>query len=422
MAQRIQRAGQTHAMELIFFPLIVLILIGLVSNSFSSSAIQTAPVLPTPVCTGNIEPGECYPTNLNGCDANVSANCNFTSSTKFAFLNPNSPFTALFSGNILGFANAFTGASQAGNPTSQPFAFFPNATIVTDQQPNATGGNTFFVGCLNDNGTIWHDFLFNNEKLACWHFFSNATQVPLAYSKLYDGQFPPAPHIANLNCTNFNTANTAFTYQFIGCDNIKNPATAATMVLAFNSTTILNAPNSGNSSKTGVFLYGWAWLPNQNNVRPFTPSNSNSMQVCANIPSAGINYAVAFTPSCNAASTSIHQTICGSAGGSAACSQSTGVGSFLLTVGLIGGIVFLILGLGLQFQIGIFTNTFGMGSNDQGTKMMQALGIGLISWSFLLSEFGGWLFSLPFNLGTIGFLTLTMMFFMGLYWRLFSLD
>ena len=424
VASRVKNGAQTHSMELLFFPLFILVGVGLVSNNFQSTALATTPVLPA---TCQVF-GQCFPTNENGCDLSVQ-NCNFTSSTSFNFLNPNSPFTALFSGNVGAFANSFTAASQAGNPTSQPFTLFPNATTVTDAQPNATGANTFFIGCLNDNGTLWYLLLGNNEKLNCWQFFSNETIVPQTYSKLYNGNLPPTPHNANLNCTVMTNAITTFSYQFIGCDNYRalnqsqvTPTAyrTRTLLLAFNSSIIQNAPNSGNASKTSVFLYGWAWMPNEQNTLPLIHTNSNDMQVCADLVDLG--YSVSQTTSCQAATASVHQTICATAAGSSACMQTTGVGSFILGIGLVAGVVFLILGLGLGFNIGVFTAVFGMSNNDQGTKLMQALGVGLVTWSFIFSEFGGWLSGLPFNLNIIGFLTFTTMFFLGLYWRLFSVE
>lgn len=90
------------------------------------------------------------------------------------------------------------------------------------------------------------------------------------------------------------------------------------------------------------------------------------------------------------------------------------------------GMALLLLGLGINFRVnGSFFGSgagVGVGSNRQGTKLAQTLGIALLVWSPLYSEFSFWFGSsvlpngLGGSLGVIGF-SLTAMFFGGAFWQ-----
>ena len=318
MAARISAFGQTHAMDLIFFPLILLIFVGLVANAFQSSAIQTVPVLPTPTCSGVIEPGECYPTNVNGCDTAVS-NCNFTSATQFSFLNENSPFTQLVSGNILGFIGSIF--------------------IST----NAQGSNqlTELNDCKALQGT---------------------------------GQ-----SITSFNCVGGASGN--------GC------------IIFPDANNFINATsNTGNTSDWSVI--GWAYNPNNCNFAA-VPTHYVTVTVYGYyVVLNATYYTLKFTYS---------------------PSLSVSVPNAFGVLGAIIGILLLFMGLGLSIAIQAVATGVSLGIDAQGARLAQAMGIGLFVWSFVYSEFGqSWLPNLPFNLGTIGFIILSVMFFLGLYWRIFS--
>jgi hypothetical protein len=91
------------------------------------------------------------------------------------------------------------------------------------------------------------------------------------------------------------------------------------------------------------------------------------------------------------------------------------------------------MGFGFNIAFSILTNGGSLGINEQGTKLAQVLGIGLTIWAFISSEFG-WIFVTNFSLsgsliGTIislglafTYVAFSAMFFIGLYWRMFSLE
>jgi hypothetical protein len=98
---------------------------------------------------------------------------------------------------------------------------------------------------------------------------------------------------------------------------------------------------------------------------------------------------------------------------------------------LIGVILFLI-GLGVGLQVPVPTSQLGFSINQQGTRLAQFLGITLIAWTPLYSEFSTWFTSgvLPYGLdggivsiasgsGIIGF-CVTAMLFVGVVWQVMS--
>lgn len=387
MAQRIQQAGQTHAMELIFFPLIILILVGLIANTFQSSAIQTVPVLPTPFCTGNIEPGECYPVNVNGCDASASANCNFTAKTTFSFLNPNSPFTLLLQGNVIGFiASALSGGETLNIITSGFATCIPLIHGVFK----------------NESGTD-----INNFQCQSFAIIGNATFTPV---------FPTTGVPLNLTSNNGNNSDWSGT----GCLGQPNQGPSHIFgypcflnygngVASFNGTTspvsfygfyVKNGTSFAKSSTCNIFGSGASCLSQLPYLYHASPTfTCPSTHLVAGININATTY-YCFLPVNNpiTSTNSLPNAFSGL--------------SFLF------GAILLFIGLGLA----ITSALIGFSINEQGTKIAQVMGIGILTWSFVYGEFGQWLNSLPFNLGTITFTIFTMMFFLGLYWRLFSFD
>lgn len=346
MAERIREAGQTHSMELIFFPLIILIMVGLVANEFQSSALQTTPVLPTPICTGTIEPGECYPTNVNGCDQSASVNCNFTANTKFSFLNQNSPYALLLSGNILGFFNCLVGCSQVT----------PVSNLVDLNGCISTGGSGQFVTSLYCAGAS-----FNNPNVTV---------------------YPP------YNATSSTGNNSNWFIQG----------------LAIN----------GNAGQN-IYVYAAYLNVTSHNSTVFFNKYCDAVGICYNSPSVKCLYDNSMPWNASATQYCLFYVIKNTA--------APNFSSTFTVFSFIGGIILLFLGLGLTVAFQVLSTGTTLGINAQATKMAQVFGLGLLSWGFVYSEFGAsWLPFLPFNLNLIGFLLLTMMFFLGLYWRLFSFD
>jgi hypothetical protein len=85
------------------------------------------------------------------------------------------------------------------------------------------------------------------------------------------------------------------------------------------------------------------------------------------------------------------------------------------------GIALIILSLGLSLQIGAgvtaVTSTAALGSNPQGTKLAQVMGMGFLMWSFILSQFAtAWLI-FPLGIGPFMYVIMPIMFFYGLWER-----
>ena len=80
---------------------------------------------------------------------------------------------------------------------------------------------------------------------------------------------------------------------------------------------------------------------------------------------------------------------------------------------LIGGILLLMLGLGIN----VGAATFNAGSNPQGSKLAQVFGIGLLIWGPLYSEFSSWITPalLPNGLNAVVSVLVIGTYFYGLY-------
>lgn len=410
VSNQLTTKGKTHSMELIFFPLFILIFTGMLANTFSSSGVQTNPVYPATCQAVAI----CYPTNKNGCDSAVNPNCNLSSTSRFSFLNANSPFTGFFTGNVGEFANAFSANSQNSVTSSQPFIYFQNASATDNLKPNDSG--TIILGvCQNINGTNW--FGPNggsgglNIKLSCDQIFLNSTQVPQAESKLFPAAFPLT---ASLNCTSFSSGSSAGTttpWVYLGCDaKWASPLWAKFLIVAVNATSELFAAQA---SPASISLYTFILFTNQQS----TFASSQDPTYCALIVGFGgpfISKTVAPTTLCTSWGQAIKQSLPLNAP-----SQFAGI----LLLGFFVGVIFLILGLGIGLNVGVFTNSLGFTPDSQGTKLMQVLGIGLTTWTFVYSEFGlTWIPNLPLGIDAIVTISLSFTFFLGLYWRLFTLD
>lgn len=376
VTEKATQAGQTHSMELIFFPLFLLLFVGIIANNYSGSGLQTNPVLPTPCQSLAI----CYPTNTNGCDNNVQ-NCNFTSKTSFGFLNANSPFTLLLQGNIVGFfSNVFS------NGETQNIVYSGFTTCIP------LNGKNFF----NATGSAIHNFMCQGISSVNSTNFKPITGVPM-------------------NATANGGNNSIFTVT--GClanSNFNYPCTVNAGSDGFAS---WNGTNSQSSFyafyvKNGTSISGSASCtifstnPACQIIMPWLYTNGVTTFTC---PSAshvnGLNI-----------NATHYYCLLPVVNPTTATTSLPNVFSFW---SFIFGVVLFFLGFGLALTAA----TIGFSINDQGTKLAQAAGIGITVWSFIYSEFGQtWLPNLPFNLGTIGFIGLTAMFFMGLYWRIFTLD
>lgn len=373
-AERITNTGKTYSMELIIFPLFILILTGTVFNNLSTSGLQTNPVFRG---SSNYPIGIVVPNGNNGCDANRQ-NCNLTAVTSYSFLNKNSPWTILFTGgNVLGFVSGmFSGIYSPNSNGYTGVVVFRNCMNPSNQTGNAL--NTFVCTdeileglTYNPNSPNW---LLNSQSGNNSFFTAYGFNCPLTFTH------PCNSSISNLvNPLKFNTYGTL------------NPATynASISYTGFynnclkDNTTYCVAGNHG---------YWYNWTAGALTTYPAFIYQISVPQSTQQTGANGI--------------------------------QLPGFFSFL---GFILGIILLIMSLGLtlsgSFQALASGASASAGVNEQGSRLALVFGAGLILWSFIYSEFGSWMFSFG-DLGFGSMLTIIFpaIFFLGLYWRIFSLD
>lgn len=318
-ASRIIATGQEHSMSLMFFPLILLIFVGIISNNFVASGIQTTPTFTGYPCilgTGNCSLiASAVP---NGCAADIQ-NCNSSAITTISFLDADSPFTQLIQGNIIGFfGSIFSSNNKQGGGNS-----LTQLNFCTANQGSGQTITSFY--CQSGSG------------YGCFIFPDSTT-------------------------------------------------------LFYNATS-----NAGNSSNWSI--EGDAFNPNDCNFVKIPAERAYALQY---------GYYDVF----NATYYTLHfQTL---------SSTTVSLPNTFSIIGFLFGIVLLLGGLGLTIALAVLGSGTTIGINQQGTKMMQIIGIALIVWIFIFSEFGGWLSVFTLGIGTIIYILLTAMYFVGIYWRLFS--
>jgi hypothetical protein len=382
ISARLKEGGQTHSMELIFFPLFLICIVGMIFNALNGSGLEANGQLETTtsMCLLNIDPN-CSPIIYSqpiGCAANPQ-NCNASSITGFSILNQNSPFTFLMERNLVGFWTSVFGSGETENQ------YLIGETlcvpVANGHYVNSTSPNIQNFGC------------FGNVQ------YQNA-QLPYV--------LPP------LNATSNYGNNSIF--SIVGC-----PETVICGI-GFTNITYAHASFYGIYIRNGTVLdstHGCTIYGSSQICGTLFPNlfGSEVTFTCPNGSQEGIGVNFAKTtyycliPTSNPATFSVANTF-----------------SFFA---MIAGMILLFMGLGLNFAFSILTNGGTLGVNEQGTKMAQVMGIGLVVWSFITSEFAYWVF-FNYQSGFIGTLlslvftsmysVLTVIFFLGLYWRIFSLD
>ena len=378
MSERITGFGKTHSMELIVFPLFVLILIGIISNNMIASNVQTMPTFQI----SSYSLGVVTPIGNNGCDSSKQ-NCNFTVASAYTFLNPNSPFTLLVQGNILSFiVNIFT-MSESPNIFYSAYSLCYSIENGVFQNESNIDIHGFVCQGYTANGAGTHpfpnagvpiNFTSNDGNNSIWQGFG---------CKLVNGNYP---------CSFTNLHNTA---QWTG-----NATFVSFWGLYLKNGTTIQQSATCSIGQTIISLGGC------NILMPFL-FHSSSVFTCQSqkgLREMGINTTTTFSfcliPAINPAT-----------------SASSLPNSFS-AISFITGALLLFLGIGLA----ITSAVIGFSINAQGTKLAQVFGFGLIVWSFIYGEFGSWLSVFTLGIGTIVFVMFTASFFLGLYWRMFSLD
>lgn len=401
----------SRGLTLIVFPIILLSGVGIIYNNFVNSGLNPNVTL---VCNSI---GDCYNSNAVGCQ-NVT--CQFGA---LSFLNGNSPFTFLFTGNIFGFWSALT---TNGNANRGPF------------DPTG-GGNSYSVNCWV-SGVVAHTTNYTSNVF--WSKLLDCTETNPDGSNMTSTQARTSIIFPNWNTNYFTGSPSNMNFYHMNSN-----ATDTLSCYDFGWWYITNNPTIG-YAMAGCDYGGGSW--------PLTPPTTNARwSVMLAIPArinttAGLNaqsvpagdfHVLAYaqpeaweTQLCPSLATSNYrsyfysqQCINGQNWFSAPQgANALNAGFFTPFLTFLVGVILFFLALGLNMKGGgsIFGSgtQFGIGSNPQGTKLAQVIGLGLIIWSVLYSEFGTWINTslLPYGLDSVVLIFISGMFFFGLYDQLTS--
>ncbi len=360
---------------LILIPMIMLIGVGVFVNNLTSDGWSTTPDSST--CTSLNCPAYLPP----GCNAAIS-NCNITAKTTFSFMNPNSPFTLLLQGNIIGFfSNVFTSGET-------PNQIYSGYTICIPQikgvYANETGSDISRFQCLGytASGVGTHPFpqvgipmnaTSNNGNNSIW----TIQGCQLSQSYTYPCTLNYGNGIESFNGTQnqmdfyaFYVPNSTSLMSASGCTIYGSvQACGVLMPWLFHVSTTFTCPNTAHVNGLNINATHYYCLLPVNNPVTSTNSLPNSF--------AGLSF--------------------------------------------IFGVILLFAGFGLA----ITAATIGFTINEQGTRLAQVFGVGIVIWSFVYGEFGAsWLTAATLGLGIAAIATscLTVMFFMGMYWQMMSYE
>lgn len=312
--------------------------IGALNNSLQASGFSTT------VATSNCTSINCPAYQPTGCGAS-STNCQFTNKTSFTLLNPNSPFTQLFGGDLAGFVQSMSVASgNSGNNGAKSAGL--NALSVCET-PTA-GINILFLHCTSSSWAI------------------------------------PGPPIQQ--------------YPIVSCNNLNGRGTLGTGFNASATAAPYSTPSISNLTEwiiTGCIPAG------NSNTNP----TNNTATITMLGDYAGVNGSMTLTQY-NAGVADMFGT-----------SSSPGM-HWATFLGFVIGIILFVMSFGVGFNAGAISETIGFSSNSQGTKFAQAVGLGLMVWSPIYSEFSGWFSNtmLGWGVGTIIGTILTALYFMGVIW------
>lgn len=443
-------------MGLVFFSLLILVIPGVLFNNFSSSGLNPAFALTChgPYLAGqNVDP-TCQNLNPVGCQLDAPS-CSLNG-TSIGFLNQASPWTEIVRGNYLGFLSVLTGAGYTTQNAYQ-IGGFGTSNIVRGQ-------------CLN-NYVSNSSAAYGYKPLACTQLGSRGEVLSkgqtLVISPASYFQNQTGIHLFQLTVTNASSYNPLGTYfEANMCQGLFG------LTVGGNFVNILSGCQyySTQSGKTTYWYFDmdydnttatFAQTPQQGATRSFNYCNGHSglnatqcppllvpvtlqpeswnVRDCAlqNIQPSGepahFNWGVPLgintydplaippiSPPCTAMQQSI--TNFNTSNGAGATSVFT-VGSVLLWI---TGIILFIVASGINFTIsgGIFGTGAGLGAgvNRQGTKFAQILGLSLVAFIPLYSEFDSWFTSgiLPNGLdGISGIISIliTGIFFGGVMWQ-----
>jgi hypothetical protein len=381
---KVQEVGKANSMALIFFPILFLVFTGVILNNAQANNMQTTPVITGYPCVIGV--GSCSliatPANPTGCLASMS-NCNISKVNSIQFLNDNSPFTLLIQGNIVAF---FSSVFNGGEVSNHIYSGYTTCIPLN--------GNNFF----NATGQAIYSFMCQG------------------ISSVNNTNFKPNAGVP-MNATS-NGGNNSI-WDIVGCQANSN----------FNYPCLVNGTSDGEASWNGTNSLGTFYAFYVKNGTAI--GHGASCTIFSTNPACQIvmpwlyvggvtTFTCPSTHHVNGLNINATYYYCllpvvnpsvGSTGSDSLPNSFAGL-SFLF-----GALLFF-----LGFGTAITSAIIGFQINAQGTRLAQVFGIGLLAFGFLSSEFGSWLYVLPLNLGDIATIALAVIFFFGLYWRLFSID
>ena len=420
-----------RGMSLIFASLFILSAPGLLYNNLSNTGLAPSQVL---TCPG-------YPDVT--CQGSVVAGCQLSSTyctlsgQSVSFLNNNSPFTSLLTGNIFGLFTNLNSANNGGN-VQGPFDLFgggtyipmdcfvsplassksifdANVTACTQVTPDNVNMTKASVGV--STWTNWNtQFSGTTVKTPAVALVSNSTY----WFKCNLGSIVGAEQVwGNINYT---ASSGKVGYWWFGCELINKTVTyqAGCSNAVNNVGSYCFIPNQPVFSLLLAFPVSTGTLPSAtvaSHQKAYAQLTNWDTRHCP---------AVYFKEETQNVQSSFYSTQCIAAENSLsnAISPNFVFAWFTPILTFLVGIALFIIGIGFNFSFGGSVlgtgTTFVAGTNRQGSKLAQVVGLGLIAWSFFYSEFSSWFTSgiLPYGLdGTFGIVSalLTGLFFFGIY-------
>jgi hypothetical protein len=403
---------QQYGMDLVVISLIVVAVPGLIYNNFANSNLAeasapdlTCPGYPNVTCQGSVNVG-CQATSPNStpCDLNGSS---------ISFLNGQSPFTQVLQGNIFALFTDLNGVGDQGpgaqttlSGTHGPFDVAQGGTYY---QTNAYGENSTKGGSQINWGieSLTQTFTDNSNvtraEAATWNNW-NTAQSDFSGKAQFFQLTGNASYVFSCNWLaqiNYTALSNGPGFTYFGCDLVNgagsgiitDPTWSVLVAMPVNIGVVKADPGVSTHQYLYAQLENWdtyecAGAQSASaTVRDFQSAQCTSFLASfkgINLPGTSVD----FVPSVSAAS-----------------------------LGFFAGIMLFLLGLGFQFGFGGGVST---GVNKQGTKLAQVMGLGLIAWSFLYSEFAVWFTSgiLPYGLdGATGIVSIVAsgIFFTGVY-------
>ena len=412
--------------------LILLVLPGVFYNNYVNSDLVVHDASFTLNCPG-LPDTTCQSSAATGCAA-ASSVCTLSGSS-VSFLSGTSPFTALLTGNIGGLFSSLSAGTQAkshgpfdvwggtayltancivyGSAGNTQLSLF-NWTFLRCTQANADGSNA-------TSATSWNNWNTN---------FNTSTPLALAFFQLdalaVGGATFNCNELGQLNYTQGIGGSVVGGYTWYGCDVHTQsaaggcaalfPPSVACLRSNFYWSFIIGVPFSqGVLGAVGRYTCSAVAKPCWHVNVPLLLAGFETGECFVTQGANRQIYSYLVSPQCDQWYSNVQ-----------AQTGANGVVFGLLGVFvtfLFGLALFLIgTGINIQGQGSIFGSGtgFSLGSNPQGSKLAQVVGLGLVLWAFLFSEFSSWYTSgfMPYGLdGTFGIISIavTGSFWFGLY-------